>query len=138
MGTRQLLKMAVWFLGFGLVAGLGIAIGQQAPPTENKGYKSTSLASINLGPEIEGMQGRQLRLRMVTLEPGGVVALHSHKDRPIVVHVLQGTFTTHPVGGPTKDNHQGESWSEGKEVTHWAENKGTRPMVLIVGEIIKQ
>jgi hypothetical protein len=30
------------------------------------------LATVDLGPEIEGMAGRQLRMRMVTIEPGGV------------------------------------------------------------------
>ena len=43
----------------------------------------------HLGPEIEGMTGRQLRMRMVTIEPGGVFGpIHDHKDRPGTVYVL--------------------------------------------------
>jgi len=79
-------------VGFGLIAGLGPVIGQQAPPTENKGVKVGTTAAIDLGPEIDGMQGRQLRMRIVTVEPDGVVGLHSHKDRPDAVYILQGTL----------------------------------------------
>ena len=96
------------------------------------------LATIDLGPEIDGMQGRQLRLRLIIVEPSGVIAVHSHKDRPAVARVLQGTLTEHREGGGGKEYKEGESWSEGKETTHWAENKGPKPTVIIVGDIFKQ
>ena len=99
--------------------------------------KIDALATIDLGPEIDGMQGRQLRLRLITMEPGGVIALHSHKDRPAVVRVLQGTVTEHREGGSAQEHKEGENWSEGKEIMHWAENKGTKPTVIIVGDIFK-
>jgi quercetin dioxygenase-like cupin family protein len=138
MNARRPFKLAAWLAGLWLVVGLWPASGQQAPPTENKGVKIDSLATIDLGPEIDGMQGRQLRLRLVTVEPGGVIGLHSHKDRPAVVRVLQGTLTEQREGGSAKELKEGDSWSEGKEITHWAENKGTKPAVLIVGDIFKQ
>jgi hypothetical protein len=43
---------------------------QPAAP-ETKGVTAELLATVDLGPEIEGMAGRQLRMRMVTIEPGG-------------------------------------------------------------------
>jgi len=43
---------------------------QMAPETQ--GVMVSLLATVDLGPEIEGMAGRQLRMRMVTIEPGGV------------------------------------------------------------------
>ena len=43
---------------------------EQAAP-ETKGV-TAALLNVNLGPEMEGMAGRQLRMRMVTIEPGGV------------------------------------------------------------------
>ena len=39
---------------------------QAAPDTNGVGVEF--LASVDLGPEIEGMAGRQLRMRMVTIE----------------------------------------------------------------------
>ena len=66
---------------------------------ETKGVTVTLLAALDLGPEIEGMAGRQFRMRMVTIEPGGVFGpIHDHKDRPGMVYILQGTITDHRDG----------------------------------------
>jgi hypothetical protein len=49
---------------------------------------------VDLTGEIEGLAARELRMRMVTIEPGGVFGpLHDHIDRPGTVYVLQGTIT---------------------------------------------
>jgi quercetin dioxygenase-like cupin family protein len=138
MNVKRLFLLTAWLVGWWFMVDLGTVSGQQTPPTENKGVKIDALATIDLGPEIDGMQGRQLRLRLITVEPGGVIALHSHKDRPAVARLLQGTLTEHREGGGGKEYKTGESWSEGKETTHWAENKGTQPTVIIVGDIFKQ
>jgi hypothetical protein len=44
---------------------------EQVAP-ETKGVTVKLLATVDLGPEIEGMAGRQLRMRRVTMEPGSV------------------------------------------------------------------
>jgi quercetin dioxygenase-like cupin family protein len=134
-------RFALFILGTALLA--GSALGQErpaspAPPTENKGMKAPVLASLDLGPEIEGMQGRQLRMRLITLEPGGVLAVHTHKDRPSVVRVLQGTWTEIREGGEVREHKEGDSWAEGKATTHWAENRGTVPAVIVVADVFKQ
>ena len=60
---------------------------EQVAP-ETKGVTVKLLATVDLGPEIEGMAGRQLRMRIVTIEPGGVFGpLHDHKDRPGTVYI---------------------------------------------------
>ena len=138
MRTRRFFKLAAWFVGFGLLAGPGSVIGQQAPPTENKGVTAGKSAVLDLGPEIDGMQGRQLRMQIVTVEPGGVVRLHSHKDRPDAVYILQGTLTEYREGGFIWERPEGTMSTAGKDVTHWAENKGTRPVVFIAVDIFKQ
>jgi quercetin dioxygenase-like cupin family protein len=130
-------KVLVWFLGLAAAFGLGTAVGQQTPPKENKGFTTGSTAVIDLGPEIDGMQGRQLRMRVLTLEPGGVVGLHSHRDRPAVVHLLQGTLTEHKENGPTREIQKGTSWAEGKATTHWAENKGSTPAIFVAADVFK-
>lgn len=129
--------IVAWFLGLGLAAQVCTVGAQQAPPTENKGITITPLSAVDLGPEIPGMQGRQLRLRMLTIEPGGVLAVHSHKDRPGAAYVLKGTVMEHR-GSVAKEYGPGQNWSEDGNVIHWLENKGASPAVLIVTDIFKQ
>jgi len=93
---------------------------------------------LDLGPEIEGMEGRQLRMRKFTLEPGGVIAVHPHKDRPSAVYLLQGNLTELRPDGKVIEHQEGEAWAEGKATTHWAENRGTKPVIFISVDIFKQ
>lgn len=109
---------------------------QVAP--ETKGVEAELLATVDLGPEIEGLVGRQLRMRMFTFEPGAVLGpVHDHKDRPGVVYVLQGAITDHRKGTST-DYGPGVGWPEDRDTTHWLENRGTVPAVEISVDIVKQ
>jgi quercetin dioxygenase-like cupin family protein len=110
---------------------------EQAVP-ETKGVTVKQLTAINLGPEIEGMAGRQLRMRIVTLEPGSVIGpIHNHIDRPGVVYILQGTITDHR-NGVAKEYGPGVGWPEDKNTTHWLENRGTITAVEISVDIFNQ
>ena len=109
---------------------------EQAAP-EAQGVTVELLAALDLGPEIEGMAGRQLRMRMVTIEPGGVFGpVHDHVDRPDMVYVLQGTITDHRDGVVTEYG-PGVGWPEDKNTTHWLENQGTTSAVEISIDIVK-
>src|ERR1041384_1244509 len=100
--------------------------GEQAVP-ETKGVTVELLATVGLGPEIEGMVGRQLRMRMVTIEPGGVLGpIHDHKDRPGIVYILQGTITDHR-NGVAKEYGPGVGWPEDKSTMHWLGKTGILP-----------
>ena len=104
---------------------------------ETKGVTVELLAVVDLGPEIEGMAGRQLRMRKVTIEPGGVFGpLHDHIDRPGTVYIVQGTITDHR-NGVTKDYGPGVGWPEDKDTLHWLENRGTTPAVEISVDIVR-
>jgi quercetin dioxygenase-like cupin family protein len=103
---------------------------EQVAP-ETKGVAVEVLATVDLAPEIEGMEGRQLRMRMVTFEPGGVFGpIHDHKGRPGTVYILQGTITDHRNEVAT-DYGPGVGWPEDRNTTHWLENRGTIPAVEI-------
>ena len=136
MGLR-LIKPASYLLALIIAFGLGTAIGQQSPPTENKGLATEKTQTLDLGGEIDGVQGRQLRLRVLKLEPGGVIGVHSHKDRPAVAYFVEGGLTEYRDGGGTKEHHKGETISAGKDTTHWEENKGKSPAVLVACDIFK-
>jgi len=110
---------------------------EQVAP-ETKGVKVELLSALDLDPEIEGMAGRQLRMRMVTIEPGGVFGpIHDHKDRPGMVYILQGTITDHR-NGVDKEYGPGVGWPEDKDTMHWLENRETTLAVEISVDIVRQ
>ncbi len=109
---------------------------QTAP--ETKGVTVKLLATVDLGLEIEGMEGRQFRMRKVTFEPGAVFGpVHDHKDRPGMVFILQGTITDH-LDGVTREYGPGLGWPEDRNTNHWLENRGTIPAVEISVDIVRQ
>jgi quercetin dioxygenase-like cupin family protein len=134
---RLTLRLAAAISGVVLGAALWSASGQQAPPTETKGVSQKLLGAVDLGPEIEGMAGRQLRMRVVTIEPGGMFGVHNHKDRPGTAYVLSGKITEHR-GDVAREYGPGEMWTEDRNTTHWLENRGTTAAVLIPVDIFKQ
>jgi quercetin dioxygenase-like cupin family protein len=112
----------------------GMSEGQVAP--ETRGVTVEVLATVDLATEIEGMAGRQLRMRMVTMEPGGVFGpVHDHVGRPGTVYILQGTITDHRNGIAT-DYGPGVGWPEDRNTNHWLENRGKTSAVEISVDIV--
>jgi len=103
---------------------------------ETKGVTSELLATLDLGHEIDGMEGRQLRMRMFTFEPGAVFGpVHDHVGRPGMVYILEGTITDHRDGVAT-DYGPGLGWPEDRNTVHWLENRGTETAVEISVDIV--
>ncbi len=103
---------------------------------ETKGITVKLLSTVDLGPEIKGMEGRKLRMRLITFAPGGVFGpIHDHKGRPGTVYILQGTITDHR-NGMAKDYGPGLGWPEDGNTTHWLENRGSIPAVEISVDIV--
>ena len=134
MKTRRSMSIVVGLLTLGVGFGLGIVVGQQSPPTENKEVDAQVVSTIDLGPD---MAGYQLRLRKIIFGPGGVAAVHSHKERPAFAYVLEGTVTELRDGGYVKQYEPGGVITESRDVTHWAENRGAAKVVLVGVDIIK-
>jgi quercetin dioxygenase-like cupin family protein len=112
-------------------------VSNEQPVPETRGVAAELLATVDLGPEIKGLAGRQLRMRMFTFEPGAVFGpIHDHKDRPGIVYVLQGTITDHRDGAAT-DYGPGVGWPEDRNTRHWLENRGTVPAVEISVDIVR-
>ena len=107
---------------------------QVAP--ETRGVSMQLLGTVDLAGEIEGMAGRQLRMRMFTIEPGGVFGpVHDHVGRPGMVYVMQGTITDHRNGVATEYG-PGLGWPEDRNTMHWLENRGSIPAVEISVDIV--
>jgi quercetin dioxygenase-like cupin family protein len=109
---------------------------QAAPDT--RGVTVELLATVDLGPEIPGTDGLQLRTRKVTIEPGGVFGpIHDHVGRPGSVYVLEGTITDHRDGVAT-DYGPGVGWPEDRNTLHWLENRGTVPAVEVSVDVVRR
>jgi quercetin dioxygenase-like cupin family protein len=103
---------------------------------ESMGVSVVELASVDLGVELPGLDGKRLRMRMVTIAPGGVFGpVHDHVGRPGTVYVLEGTITDHREGIST-DYGPGLGWPEDRKTLHWLENRGTVPAVEISVDIV--
>jgi len=120
------------------VAGLNTASAQQ-PPTENKGVKTEPLSGYALGKQgLDDFAQRQFRIRQITIEPGGVAAFHSHKDRPALTYIMKGSLTEHRKGGPDRTYKAGEVLVETTDVDHWAENTTAEPVIVISADLFKE
>jgi quercetin dioxygenase-like cupin family protein len=91
--------------------------------------------ALDLGPELS-LPGRELRMRQVTLQPGGRVPAHSHQGRPSIMYVLSGEATEHSSRCRVPVLHKaGDTIREGGDFQHWWQNTGKEPTILIVSEV---
>ena len=106
-------------------------------PTETKGIASIDpVGIIDLGAEFDGMSGRQLRARVFTIEPGGIVGLHTHQQRPGYAYILSGDITEHRNDMPGPVNHTAGSVAiEKTGISHWWENTSDAPVKALVVDI---
>jgi quercetin dioxygenase-like cupin family protein len=110
----------------------------QDAPKDNKGYTTLKTVVIDLGAEIPGMAGWQLRLRTLKLDPGGHIGLHDHKDRPAVVVFQQGADTVTNADGTSKTFHAGDTTAEGVKTVHWHKNAGSDDMIFTTADLVKK
>ena len=84
------------------------------------------------------MGGFILRMRRLTLEPGGFIPTHKHDDRPAIVYVVSGEVTEHNSFCAVPILHQAGDVDEefGPGFAHWWENTGTEPVVFISTDVL--
>jgi quercetin dioxygenase-like cupin family protein len=128
---RRIIPSVVLLVVLFLANGLASA---QTP----KGFDVKILGSIDLGPEIEGMAGRVLRMSYVTVAPGGGLAAHSHDGRPEIIYVVQGILTEERNGGPAIDHKAGDVLVMKTGITHALSNHSAEPAVFVSAPIAKQ
>ena len=114
------------------------AVAQQ-PPSENQGMKAELLSSFPLGKQgLDDYAQRQMRMRQITLAPGGTVGFHSHGQRPALTYILAGMLTEHRKGAADRIYHPGEVITESTDVDHWAENRTGEAVILISVDLFKE
>lgn len=106
-------------------------------PSAPVGIVDTELASIDLSRENVKLDQRRLRLRHMTIAPGGIVPLHSHEDRPALIMVVAGEIHEHSSKCAVPILHKaGEVAREAMGTKHWWKNSGSQPVELTIGDIV--
>jgi quercetin dioxygenase-like cupin family protein len=106
-------------------------------PSAPVGVTDTELASIDLSKENVKLDQRRLRLRHMTIAPGGIVPLHSHEDRPALIMVNRGEIYENSSKCAVPILHKaGEVARESLGTRHWWKNSGSQPVELTIADIV--
>jgi quercetin dioxygenase-like cupin family protein len=101
------------------------------------GVVDTELASIDLANENVKLDQRRLRLRHMTIAPGGIVPMHSHEDRPALIMVNSGEIYEYSSKCAVPILHKaGEVAREFMGTKHWWKNTGRQAVDLTIGDIV--
>lgn len=120
------------------VLGLGAVAVAADAPKGNEGFSSSNPTVIDLSSEFPGTAGLELRLRVLTIKPGGHIGIHNHKERPSVVYFLKGTDTVTRDDGTSRTFHAGDTTGEPGTTVHWHKNDGNDDAVLVAVDVIKK
>ena len=106
--------------------------GQKMGPTTPSGVSDTVRASTDLSKEPLALNGRQLRLRQIDMQPGGIVPWHSHNQRPAMIYIVSGEVVEYASNCAVPITHKaGDVAPEKNGTSHWWKNTGSTPAVLI-------
>ena len=104
--------------------------------TMGRAVTDTTLSAVDLAQEIQGLNGRQLRLRRLVIQPGGVVPWHSHGDRPALIITVSGSITEYRSTCAVGIEHPaGDVAREAGGISHWWRNNGRVPAVLLAADV---
>lgn len=119
---------------------LGRVISGLVGPASSNGVSTRTVSEIDLGYEFPNLKAEQLRYRtqILTLEPGGVVLIHSHKDRPATTYILSGQAIEYrsDVEGPIL-HKTGEATIDTNGTSQWWENNSSEAVIMFIGEVVK-
>ena len=95
-----------------------------------------TLGAIDLGKQPAHIEGRELRFRKLTIEPGGIIPWHSHDDRPALISVQQGEIVEYASNCEVPITHKaGDIRPEVFGTSHWWKNVGKETVILYVGDV---
>lgn len=104
--------------------------------SQSAGVTDTVLAVNHLADFYPEYAGRDQRIRMLTIEPGGVVAMHSHEDRPALIYIITGEIVEHRTTCAEPIVHKaGEVAAELGGLAHWWKNESNDTVTLISSDL---
>ena len=105
--------------------------------TAPMGVVDTELAAIDLSKENVKLDQRRLRLRHMTIAPGGIVPFHSHEDRPALIMVNAGEIFEYSSKCAVPILHKaGDVARESLGTKHWWKNTGSTMVDLTIADIV--
>jgi quercetin dioxygenase-like cupin family protein len=106
--------------------------GQKMSSAAARDVTDVVRATTDLAHEPVGVKGRQFRLRQLDVGPGGVVPWHSHDNRPAMIYIVSGEIVEYASNCAVPIVHRaGDVAPEKKGTSHWWQNTGMQPAVLI-------
>ena len=113
------------------------AATKMAGPDKTVGIESVEMLGVNpLGADFPALEDRVMRVRRLVVNPGGVVAVHEHKQRPGVAYILEGEIYEHRSDADEPILRKaGQIAFEHSGVSHWWENKSDAPVTALVVDI---
>jgi len=107
-------------------------------PTKTAGIAGVEmLGTVTLDGEFTSSDGLVMRVRELVIDPGGIVAVHQHDNRPGVAYIIEGEMTEHrsTEEGPVVKT-AGSTAFERSGVVHWWENTGATAARALVVDIV--
>ena len=138
--AQTLPRVIVLLVGISVGISGNTILAAASGPKEHKGISVGSLEALpasTLKATI-GLEGYTLRMRSITVMPGGQIAQHSHADRPGIVTMVDGTWVEGKPGG--EDVYSAEAYGtfqENEDTIHWIYNRTDTPATALVCDIAK-
>jgi quercetin dioxygenase-like cupin family protein len=129
-----------------LTIGLGIGLNSEmilAAASGPKEHKSIDVGLLEELPEQTlkttiGLEGYTMRMRWVTVLPGGQIAEHSHADRPGIVTMVDGEWVEGKPSGEDTFHAAGYgTFPENENTVHWVYNRSDKPATALVCDLAK-
>src|SRR6476660_3978447 len=116
---------------FAIGLAVALALGTQAPRAQD-GIKRTDLQPHDLS-----IPGREVVQQMVELQPGVVVAKHTHPGEEVSV-LLDGELFLEVAGRPAVTLKSGQAFTVPAGAVHGVKNTGSGPAKLLATYIVEK
>ena len=103
-------------------------------PTESVNISAELIGAVDLA-NVEELESKQVRVRLITIKPGGKVAVHQHDDRPGLAQILSGVAVEYR-GLKAIHHNPGSIAFEQDGDTHWWHNPYEEEVRALVVDIL--
>lgn len=107
-----------------------------AGPNASRGVTFEPFAAFELGEEIAGLDGITMRASILTIDSGGVIAVHDHLTRPAFSWILEGSPVETRSDREQPIKHSEGSISREFGMAHFWRNDGDTVARILVVDLI--